>query len=137
LPPPELVRSLSPLAALAFLVGAVSPGCDALAENPGRNPSTEPHPSIALDCETVASAGDILGGPVEPGSEVAVARRFLSRHGLRPDDRLSVEHGAWEPQLAAVRVTRAGRTVGSLQLERETDGWIIRAFALCDDFAER
>jgi hypothetical protein len=119
------------------VVASLAAGCNALAENPGRNPSTEPHPQIALDCDVVASGSDIIGGPIEPGSEVDVARDFLSRHGLRRGDRLSVEHGPWEPDLAGVRVTRGDRTVGSVELERETGGWTIRAFSLCDDFDAR
>jgi hypothetical protein len=68
---------------VALLVPLVA-GCNALAENPGRNPSTEPRPEIALDCDTVASGGDIIGFGVDAGSETSVARDFLSRHGLRP-----------------------------------------------------
>jgi hypothetical protein len=122
---------------VTLLFASLVAGCNALAENPGRNPSTEPHPEIALDCELIASGSDILGGPIEPGSAVEVARDFLSRHGLRAGDRLSVAHGPWEPHLAGVRVTRGNRTVGSVELERETGGWTIRAFSLCDDFDAR
>src|SRR5688500_3357342 len=86
-------------------------GCDALAENPGRNPSTEPRPQIVLDCETIASGSGMTGGPIERGSETEVAGSFLGRHGLRAGDRLSIEHGPWEPDIAAVRVTRSQRTI--------------------------
>lgn len=124
-------------AALAVLLAATSAGCNALAENPGRNPSTEPRPQIALDCETVASGSGTIGAPVESGLPRTVARGFLSRHGLRRGDRLLLERGPWEPTLAAVRVVRATRTVGSVELERAEGGWIMSAFALCDDFDDR
>jgi len=107
-------------------------GCNALKEYEGEPPP--PRPDIALDCRTVASATDILGGPIEPGSATSVAQRFLARHGLEPGDELELEHGPWEPGYAGVRVTRDGRTVGSVELERETGGWTIRAHSLCDDF---
>jgi hypothetical protein len=94
--------------------------------------SIAPQPAVATP--EVASASDILGGPVEPGSEVAVAQRFLARHGLRPDDELAVAHGPWEPEVAGVVVTRGDRSVASVELKRETDGWMIRQFYLCDDF---
>ncbi len=76
-------------AALAVLPAAVSAGWNALAENPGRNRSTEPRPQLALDCEAVASGGEVLGLPVDSESPQSVARRSLSRHGLRRGDRLS------------------------------------------------
>jgi hypothetical protein len=117
---------------LALLVASLL-GCDALAENPGRNPSTEPTPQVALDCEVVASGSGMIGMPVETGSEKEVAGQFLGRHGLRAGDRLAVEHGPWEPELAAVRVIRANRTVASVELERAGDGWAMRAFSWCDE----
>jgi hypothetical protein len=100
---------------------------------PGRNPSTEPRPQIALDCETIASGSGTIGGPVETGSATEIAGAFLGRHGLRAGDRLVVEHGPWEPGIAAVRVTRADRTVASVELEPVNNGWTIRAFSWCDD----
>jgi hypothetical protein len=106
-------------------------GCDALAENPGGSP--EPRPQIVLDCETIASGSGMTGGPIERGSETEVAGSFLGRHGLRAGDRLSVEHGPWEPEIAAVRVTRSERTVASVELEHVNDGWVVRAFSWCDD----
>jgi hypothetical protein len=108
-------------------------GCDAMSENPGRNPSTERRPQIVLDCETVASGSGMIGGPVERGSETEVAGAFLGRHGLRAGDRLVVEHGPWEPGVAAVRVTRSGRTVASVELEHVNDGWVVTAFSWCDE----
>jgi hypothetical protein len=109
-------------------LGAVLAGCN------GSDPSTDRRPQIALDCETVLTGRDITGLGVDPGSETDVVRGFLERRGLRGDDRLLVEHGDWEPELAAVRVTRAGRTVASFELDRAEGGWRIRAFSLCDDF---
>ena len=117
---------------LAFPVASLV-GCDALAENPGRNPSTEPSPQIALDCEVVASGSEMTGMPVETGSEREAAGHFLGRHGLRAGDRLVVQHGPWEPEIAAVGVTREARTVASVELERAGDGWVIRAFSWCDE----
>jgi hypothetical protein len=117
---------------LAFLVASLL-GCDALAENPGRNPSTEPTPQIALDCEVVATGSEMTGMPVESGSEREVAGQFLARHGLRAGDRLAVEHGPWEPGIAAVTVTRGNLTVASVELEQAGDGWVIRAFSWCDE----
>jgi hypothetical protein len=135
-----LVGDLKPMLVGAWrflamtLLTSLVVGCNALAEDPGRDPSTEPRPEIALDCEPVLSGSDIIGLGVEQGSETSVAQRFLARQGLRPDDRLSVEHGPWEPNLAAVRVTRSERTIASVELERADGGWMIRAFSLCDDF---
>jgi hypothetical protein len=121
------------LTVVAVLLAAILAGCNAVAENPGTNPSTEPRPEIALDCEPVMSGSDLIGLGVEEGSETSVARRFLARQGVRANDRLSVEHGPWEPDLAAVRVTRSDRTIAAVQLERANEGWLIRAFSLCDD----
>ena len=116
---------------LAFLVASLL-GCDALAENPGRNPSTEPTPQIVLDCEVVASGSGMTGMPVETGSEKEVAGHFLGRNGLRAGDRLAVQHGPWEPKVAAVSVLRGNRPVASVELERAGKGWVIRAFSWCD-----
>jgi hypothetical protein len=117
---------------LALLVASLL-GCDALSENPGRNPSTEPTPQIALDCEAMASGSGMSGMPVETGSEKEVAGQFLGRHGLRAGDRLAVQHGPWEPEIAAVSVNRGNRTVASVELERAGEGWVIRAFSWCDE----
>jgi hypothetical protein len=57
---------------------------------------------------------EIIGLPVARGSEIAVARRFLEGHGLRDGDRITVEYGPWEPNVAGVRVIRADRTVASV-----------------------
>ena len=117
---------------MALLVASLL-GRDALAENPGRNPSTEPTPQVALDCEVVASGSRMTGMPVETGSEKEVAGQFLVRHGLRAGDRLVVQHGPWEPGVAAVSVVRGNRTVASVELERAGDGWVIRGFSWCDE----
>ena len=37
-------------------------------------------------------------------------------------------------EVAGVVVTRGDRSVASVELKRETDGWMIRQFYLCDDF---
>jgi hypothetical protein len=124
-----------------FLValGLIATGCDALdalEENPGRNPSTEPQPAIQLSCGVQQPEEDIIGMPVEQGTPVSVARDFLARHGLRDGDRIIRLRGQWEPERVAVVVTRADRTVGTVELERENAGWLIRNLALCPELAD-
>jgi hypothetical protein len=77
---------------------------------------------------------DIIGMPVERGTPISVARDFLSRHGLRDGDRIVRLWGAWEPERAAVMVMRADRSVGTVELERDDAGWLIRNLALCPEF---
>lgn len=130
------MRRLLPLYLLALAL--VATGCDALdalEENPGRNPSTEPQPAIQLSCGMRQPEEDIIGMPVEQGTPVSVARDFLSRHGLREGDRIVRLQGAWEPERVAVMVMRADRTIGTVELERENAGWLIRNLALCPEFA--
>ena len=130
------MRRLLPLYLLALAL--VATGCDALdalEENPGRNPSTEPQPAIQLSCGMRQPDEDIIGMPVEQGTPVSVARDFLSRHGLGEGDRIVRLQGAWEPERVAVIVMRADRTIGTVELERENAGWLIRNLALCPEFA--
>jgi hypothetical protein len=129
----RLLLSLSGLLVLALL-GAGCEVSDALKENPGRNPSTEPQPRIELSCGLQQPEEDIIGLPLERGTPISVARDFLSRHGLRAGDRVLRVPGPWEPERVAVTVMRTNRTVGTVELERGNKGWLIRNFALCPEF---
>jgi hypothetical protein len=137
---PLTVRGMGSVLPLHLVALAlVATGCDALdalEENPGRNPSTEPQPAIQLSCGMRQPKEDIIGMPGEQGTPVSVARDFLSRHGLRQGDRIVRLRGPWEPERVAVVVIRADRTVGTVELERENAGWLIRNLALCPEFAE-
>jgi hypothetical protein len=128
------MRALLPV---VVALGLLAPGCDvldAMEENPGDNPSTEPQPRIQLSCGRQQPEEDIIGMPLERGTPVSVARDFLSRHGLREGDRIVRVPGPWEPARAAVTVRRADRSVGTVELEHEDGGWVIRNLALCPGF---
>ena len=125
------------LLAVVVAFGLLSSVCDVLdarQEKPGGNPSTEPQPRIQLSCGMQQPEEDIIGMPLERGTPVSVARDFLSRHGLREGDRIVRVSGPWEPARAAVTVRRADRSVGTVELEHEDGGWVIRNLALCPEF---